>query len=950
MSTYLLIDGHSQAFRAYFGVATPLSTSRGEMTGAVFGFFRKLFSVLREYRPDGVAVAFDKGDTWRHEEFSDYKATRDAMPDDMRPQMGRIEQILEALRIPTITFENYEADDVLGALARQAAAEGHEVLILTGDRDLFQLVADRVCILYTSGGPSPTTSAYGVAEVAERYGGLTPDQFLDMKALVGDSSDNIPGAPGVGEKTAIRFLQQYGTLDGLYKHVDEVRGPKTQQNVREAEEDVRRNKRLMTIICDLDVSFDADGFRLAEYDSAAVERIFAELELRTLKRELDELGEATLAGGGAGEPGSQSGLFPDVQAEDSAAVLRPQAAEAAAGKTQYLCVQDEAALGRVLDALKGAELISFDVETTGTDPMSAGLVGLGIAWAKGEGCYIPVAHDGGDQLPWDMVCKALQPFFEREDVPKVAHNGKYDLVVCRRHGLEVRGAIHDTMTAAWLLKSDSHSLGLKAQAQDVLNWTMTDISSLIGTGRNQISIGQVDIEEVTTYCGADVDATIQLWEALAPRLREAKLWELYEAIELPLLPVLADMEMAGIRLNTGFLKEMSGKLVARLGEIDERLKGIVGREFNLRSTRQLSEVMFNEMGFPAKGLKKTRTGFVSTAVGELEKLRSSSAELSSDQSEFLTLLFEQRQLEKLRGTYVDALGEMVNAETGRIHTSYSQTGSSTGRLSSNHPNLQNIPIRTEQGREVRKAFEAAEGNLLLAADYSQVELRILAHIVQEQPLLDAFRQGQDIHAVTASRLFDVSLDEVSYAQRGMGKTINFATIYGVSAFGLSSRTEMGPVEAREFLDQYFATYPKVREYIDETIQQANTDGYVQTLLGRRRYFGELQGRLPFNQRQALERQAINAPIQGTAADITKIAMSRLHERLRAESLQAKMLLQVHDELVLEVPHGELDAVGPMVREVMETAYELDVPLQVDVEAGPNWYEMEELSLAEAQAH
>ena len=927
-----------------------MTTARGESTGAVFGFVSKLFSVLRDYRPDGVAVAFDKGETWRHAEFAEYKATRDAMPDDMRPQMGRIEQILEALRIPTITLENYEADDVLGALARQAAAEGHDVLILTGDRDLFQLVADRVRILYTSGGPSPTTSAYGVAEVSERYGGLTPEQFLEMKALVGDSSDNIPGAPGVGEKTAIRYLQEYGSLDGLYAHIDEIRGPKKQQNLRDAEQDVRRNKRLMTIVCDLDVTFDADTFSLTGFDRTAAESLFAELEFRRLQRELDELGGETLAGPADGAPQLQSGLFPDASPADSTPVLRPDATDPASDGHSYVCVQDQAALDRVVKALENAEILSFDVETTGTDPMAAGLVGLGIAWAKGEGCYIPVAHDEGEQLPWDLVRSRLQPYFARADLPKVAHNGKYDLVVCRRHELEVDGPIHDTLTAAWLLDSASRSLGLKAQAQAVLSWTMTDISALIGTGRNQISIGQVDIEAVTAYCGADVDATIQLWDALSPKLQDAGLWELYSNIELPLLPVLADMEMAGIRLNAGFLKEMSGRLVARLGEIDERLKGIVGREFNLRSTRQLSEVMFNEMGFPAKGLKKTRTGFVSTAVGELEKLRSSSAELSSDQSEFLTLLFEQRQLEKLRGTYVDALGEMVNAETGRVHTSYSQTGSSTGRLSSNNPNLQNIPIRTEQGREVRKAFEAAEGNLLLAADYSQVELRILAHIVQEQPLLDAFRQGQDIHAVTASRLFDVPLDEVSYAQRGMGKTINFATIYGVSAFGLSSRTEMDPVEAREFLDQYFATYPKVREYIDETIQQANADGYVRTLLGRRRFFGELQGRLPFNQRQALERQAINAPIQGTAADITKIAMNRLHERLRAESLQARMLLQVHDELVLEVPYGELDVVGPMVREVMETAYKLDVPLQVDVEAGPNWYEMEELPLAQAQVH
>jgi len=927
-----------------------MSTARGESTGAVFGFVSKLFSVLRDYRPDGVAVAFDKGDTWRHAEFTEYKATRDAMPDDMRPQMDRIEQVLGALRIPTVSLENYEADDVLGALAQQAAAAGHDVLILTGDRDLFQLASERVRILYTSGGPSPTTSPYGAADVAERYGGLTPAQFLEMKALVGDSSDNIPGAPGVGEKTAIGFLQKYGSLDVLFEHIDEIRGPKRQQNLREAEQDVRRNKRLMTIVCDLDVTFDADSFRLAGYDRAAVESLFAELEFRRLQRELDELGEITVAGATDGGSRPQSGLFPDVAPAEAAPVLLPDAPGPAADRHPYLCVQDRAALDKVIEALEGAEILSFDVETTSTDPMTADLVGLGIAWAKGEGCYIPVAHDEGNQLPWELVRTRLQPYFARADLPKVAHNGKYDLVVCRRHELEVAGPIHDTLTAAWLLDSGSRSLGLKAQAQAVLNWTMTDISALIGSGRNQISIGQVDIEEVTAYCGADVDATIQLWEALSPELREAGMWELYSSIELPLLPVLADMEMAGIRVNSDFLAEMSVRLVARLGQIDERLKQIVGRDFNLRSTRQLSEVMFNEMGFPSKGLKKTRTGFVSTAAGELEKLRNLTAELSSDQGEFLTLLFEQRQLEKLRGTYVDTLGDMVNEHTGRIHTSYSQTGSSTGRLSSNNPNLQNIPIRTERGREVRKAFEAEEGKLLLAADYSQVELRILAHIVQEQPLLDAFRRGQDIHAVTASRLFDVPLDQVSYDQRGMGKTINFATIYGVSAFGLSSRTDMGPAEAQEFLDQYFATYPRVREYIDETIHRANTDGYVTTLLGRRRRFDELKGRLPFNQRQALERQAINAPIQGTAADITKIAMCRLHQRLREEGVGAKMLLQVHDELVLEVPHSELGTVAPIVRDVMETAYSLDVPLVVDVEAGPNWYEMEEMPLSEAQPH
>jgi len=606
-------------------------------------------------------------------------------------------------------------------------------------------------------------------------------------------------------------------------------------------------------------------------------------------------------------------------------------------------------LDELCEELKEAEILSFDVETSGRDPMAVDLVGLGIAWAKGKGCYVPVAHSDGEQLPWDNVREAVQPFFADATLPKVAHNGKYDLVVCRRHGLQVEGPIHDTMTIAWLLDPASRSIGLKSQAETELGWTMTEISELIGSGRNQISIAEVDIDRVTGYCGADVDATIHLWEALAPRLKEAgdRVWKLYEEIELPLLPVLADMEMAGIRLNTDFLADLSKRLVTRLHEIDLLLKGIVGHDFNLRSTQQLSNVMFNELAFPAKGLKKTKSGFVSTAAGELDKLKASTTELSAEQNQFLDLLFEQRQLEKLRGTYVDTLGGLVNSSTGRVHTNYSQAGAATGRLSSNGPNLQNIPIRTERGREIRKAFEAEEGCLLLAADYSQVELRILAHIAEEERLIEAFRQEQDIHAVTASLLFDVPLDQVTYDQRGLGKTINFATIYGVSAFGLSSRTDMDPTEAQQFLDQYFATYPNVRQYIDDTIRKAVEEGFVETLLGRRRIFLELQGNLPFNQRQALERQAINAPIQGTAADITKLAMSNLHKCLHDQDLKAKMLLQVHDELVLEVPHEELNVVAPLVRREMESAFELNVPLRVDVEAGPNWYDMEELPLQQA---
>ncbi|MBI3957863.1 MAG: DNA polymerase I [Chloroflexi bacterium] len=939
MPKLLLIDGHSQAYRAYFGVKTPLMTQRGELTTAIFGFTRKLLSILKEYAPDYVAVAFDVGDTWRHAEFPDYKATRERMPDDMRTQMERIEELLRAFNIPIVTAAGFEADDVLGTLARQADEQGVDVYILTGDRDMFQLVSERVCILYTKGGPTPTTDPYGPAEIQERYG-LTTSQFIEMKALVGDSSDNIPGIVGVGEKSAIKFLQEYGSIDGLYAHIDAVRGPKTQESVREAEEQVRRNVRLVTIGTDLDgVTFDPESFRLKDWDRAGLRRLFEELEFRSFIRELNldegrrpELVEGPVTVEEEDDSGQLS-LF----AEDAPA---RSATPAAAVENPYLTVTAAAALQEVVAKLSAAPLISFDVETTGTDPMQAALVGLGVAWAKGEAAYIPVAHGQGTQLAWEQVRTALSPLFADASRPKVAHNAKYDAVVCIRHGLDVAGPIHDTMTLAWLLDSASRSLGLKSTADRELGWRMTEISQLIGSGRKQITIDQAPIEQVGAYCGADCDATLQLYHLLQPRVRGAGLWSLYDSIELPLLPVLAKMEMAGIRLDTDFLGEMSTDLAERLLHCEKRLYEIAGHEFNLRSTQQLSQVLFGEMGFPTRGLKKTQTGFISTAAGELEKLAGFAGELSAHQHEALTLILDQRQLEKLRGTYVDALPELVNPQTGRLHTSYNQTGSSTGRLSSNSPNLQNIPIRTEMGREIRKAFVAAQGWLLLAADYSQVELRILAHVTQEPGLLEAFRQDQDIHAATASKLFDVAIDEVDRSQRGLAKTINFATIYGVSAYGLSSRSEMGPVEAQRFLDQYFATYPRVRTYIDDTIRKATEDGYVETLLGRKRFFPELQTKLPFTQRQALERAAINAPIQGTAADVIKIAMIRLHKRLQEEGFQARMLLQVHDELVLEMPETEREAVTGLVREVMESAYTLDIPLKVDAEVGPNWYEME----------
>ena len=932
MPVLLLVDGHSQAYRAYFGVKTPLATRAGEPTSAVFGFVRKFLSILRDYHPDNIIVAFDTGSTWRHEEYDGYKATRDSMPDDMPGQLARIQEFLDAMHIPVVTYENYEADDVLGTLAKEAAGEGYDVLILTGDRDMFQLVSDKIKILYTRGGPNPQTVVFGPEELDERYG-LTPQQFIDLKALTGDTSDNIPGVPGVGDKTAAKFLSEYGDLDALYDHIDEVSGPKTRQNLVDNKDQVLKNRRLVTIVTDLDLPYDPETSHVQAYDAAAMGQLFQELEFRTLARDLPAITGGESLTDEASTPGGQPSLFGDVET----ATPDPSDGE----ENPYLCVQDAHALRELVGALSSATMISFDVETTSTDAMQADLVGLGVAWAPGEAAYVPTGHKVGEQLDWQTVRNALQPFFADASIPKVAHNAKYDLTVCLRHGLAVEGAIHDTMTMAWMLDPGRRDLGLKAQASVELGWNMTEISELIGSGRKQITMDEVAIEAAAPYCGADVDATIRLYPILEKRLKDADLWDLYLKVEEPLLPVLTSMEMDGVLLDTELLAEMSERFAARLVELETELFALAGSEFNLRSTQQLSQVLFEDLNFPTKGLRRTKSGNISTAASTLEDLAERAGDLTETQHRVLDIILEDRQLEKLRGTYVDALPALINPQTGRVHTSYNQTGAVTGRISSSNPNLQNIPIRTEVGREIRQAFIAQEGWVLASADYSQVELRVLAHVAGEEALIAAFQADQDIHAATASRLFDVPIDEVDRTQRGIAKTINFATIYGVSEFGLSSRTDMSVDEARHFLDQYFATYPRIKEYIASTIASANEDGYVETLLGRKRMFPELRmRRLPYNQRQAIERAAINAPIQGTAADIMKIAMVNLHQRLEAEQVRSRMLLQVHDELVVEMPEEERDGVAALIREVMETAYELVVPLKVDVEVGPNWRDME----------
>jgi len=896
-----------------------MKTSQGELTNAVYGFTSMLLNVLRDERPTHIAVTFDKGRTFRHEIYPDYKAHRTKMPDEMRSQMERIRQVVEALGIPIFEQEGYEADDLLGALARQAEEQGVDTLIVTGDMDLLQLVDEHTRVL-TSRWRFSDTVTYDLEGVQRRYG-LTPAQLVDFKALVGDKSDNIPGVPGVGEKTAAKLLQQYGSLEGIYEHLSEV--PTRFRKKLEAGRDLAfLSRRLATIVRDAPVQLDLDTCRVRPFDRERVMDLFRELEFRSLVERLPKP-ECTRP---TGVP-HQLSLFSEASA----------AASAAAPTADYQIVADEEALRQLVARLKEASVLTLDTETTHTDPMQAELVGVALTDAPRRGYYIPIAAPPGDaQLPPEVVLEALAPLLGDPARPKYGHNLKYDLTVLQRAEAEIEGLAFDTMIAEWLINPASKNLGLKNLAWTRLKQQMTPIADLIGKGKEQITMRQVPVAQVAPYACADVDMTHRLVAVLEAELKEKHLWPLFTEVEMPLVPVLAAMEMAGVRLDVALLEQMSRELAARLGELEARIQEMVGYAFNVNSTQQLSDALFRTLRLPTQGLRRTKSGHFSTAAGVLERLRG--------KHPVIDLILEQRELAKLKSTYVDALPRLVNPRTGRLHTSYNQTGTVTGRLSSSNPNLQNIPIRTELGREVRRAFIADPGWKLVSADYSQVELRIMAHISGDEGLLGAFARGEDIHASTAAAILGVPLDGVTPEMRRLAKTVNFGLSYGQTAYGLAQTTGLTQAEAEDFIKTYFERFPKVREYIDRTKALATRQGYVETLLGRRRYFPELRpgSRATHNVRQAAERMAINAPIQGTAADIIKIAMIRLHRALRERGLRARMILQVHDELVVEAPEEEVATVAPLMREIMESAFELKAPLKADLKVGRNWEEMEPL--------
>ncbi len=941
-----LIDGHALAYRTYFALTSiggdnsRWITKSGEPTAGTYGFASVLLKILEQDRPDYLAVSFDVGRTFRDDLFADYKGTRDKMPPDLVVQIDRIMELVEAFNIPRLTAEGFEADDVLGTVARQAVALGVDVKIITGDRDLLQLADEHVTI-NLSGHKLSEAVDYGPAEVKARFG-LGPREYIDYKALVGDKSDNIPGVAGVGEKTAAELLQKFGSLDAIYAHLDEV-PTRFRTKLEAGRESAYLSLKLSTIVTNVPITLELDKCVAGAYDRQRLFEMFRVLEFNSLLRRLPESQTGAPDSAPTEQPaeagGQQMALFGAPAAGSlTGGLVPPVPARLTTGPTRVTVVNDQAGLDDLVRALAAAPFITFDVETTGTDSIRSKLVGIALCVKEGEGYYLPVGHtgDASPQLTVAQVIAAITPAMTDPGIPKYGHNLKFDYEVLARSGLRATPLTFDTMLGEWLCDPASHSLGLKKLAFVRLGMEMTEIKELIGTGKKQLTMDQVLVAAAAPYAAADVDMTTRLVPLLQTELELKGQTRLLADVEMPLIPILADMELTGIMLNAEHLRGMSAELEKQLDSLEKKIYRLAGYEFNINSTQQLAEALFERIGLrPADRSRKTAAGKYSTAADVLEDLRG--------QHPVIDLILEQRELSKLKSTYIDALPEDINPDTGRVHTSYKQTGSVTGRIASEDPNLQNIPIRTELGREVRKAFVAAPGRQLVAADYSQIELRVAAHVSKDATLLEAFRRGEDIHAATAAAVLGVPADKITKEQRRQAKTVNFGVLYGQGAFGLTRTTGFTLAEAENFIKSYFDRLPGLKLYIDNTKRFAADHGYVESLLGRRRYFPGLTQaggtRESAIAKARAEREAINAPIQATAADIIKLAMLRLPEAFRAAGLTAKLLLQVHDELVVECPTAEAPQVAGILRSVMESAFTLDIPLGVEVRTGKNWEEM-----------
>ena len=915
--TLYLIDGHAIAYRAYFAMTAGQDTSRwmtpeGEPTAGTYGFASILLRLLENNHPDYLAIAFDIGKTFRNELFPAYKGTRAKMPDDLRVQITRIRELVDTLGVPRLEVEGYEADDVLGSTAKQMAAKGYNVRIITGDRDLLQLVDDKIVVSLP--GSKLSDSKDYTPQAVKDFLGVTPDQVVDYKALVGDPSDNYPGVPGIGPKTAVTLLDTYGTLDNIYANTDKLKGA-VKTKIENNRESAYLSRDLARIRTDLPEYFRIEEASTANIDFPAMDRLFRTLRFNTLLPKLKKLAPNYQAAE------DQPSLF---------AVPSEPEEENKAYENRTVIVDTEELLDELVDRLRSADMIALDTETTGVDPMSCEPVGISVAAEPKTGYYIPMGHQAGEpRLPLELVREKLGPVFADEALPKAGHNIKYDMIILARCGMPVRGVRFDSMIAGWILDPESRQLGLKPMALSMLGIHMTEIETLIGKGKQQITMDRVPVKDAAPYAAADAEVVLQLMPVLRERMKAEGTEHVFDELEIPLIPVLADMEMRGIQLDRDFLRQMSADLAERLSALEEEIYALVGYPFNINSTQQLSTALFNTLGLiPPASAKKTASGNYSTAADVLEEMRGWHPVIEK--------ILEYREIGKLKSTYTDTLPESIDVKTGRVHTSFNQTGTVTGRLASSSPNLQNIPTRTELGKQIRTAFTAAEGCRLLSVDYSQIELRIVAHMSGDDAMISAFNAGQDIHAATAAAIYHCSLDEVTKDQRRHAKAINFGLIYGMSSFGLSRSTGLTPSEASAFVKAYFEQFPKVKAFLDELRQTAARQGWVSTLAGRKRYFPNLKRELNYNLRNREEREAINAPVQGTSADILKAAMIKLPAELQKQGLHASILLQVHDELMLEVPESELDAARKVVRDVMENICTLSVPLLTEAKSGQNW--------------
>jgi len=873
----MVIDGHALVHRSYHAISVRqnLTVSQtGEDITAVYGFCNTFLKALQDWTPTHCAIAFDlPTPTFRHKMFEDYKAQRPEMPPELRPQFDRVKQLMRAFNVPILEKDGYEGDDIIGTLAKKAEDWGIEAVILTGDTDTFQLVSPWVRVALHHGVQDQ--KVYDENEIRMRYGGLGPESQPDLKALKGDPSDNIPGVPGIGDKTAIKLLSDYGSLEGIYENVDKVTPPRAREALMANKERAFQGKVLTTIVRDVPLDLELDDCRFWTYERKNVVDLFRELEFSRMVPRIPDPSET-------------------LETADVGATHASPLTGHVSVTLDYQTVDTQEKLNRLVEDLSSVENFAFDTETTGKDPMAADLVGLSFSTSPGRAWYVPVGHSEGPQIPIDQVLAKLKPLLESTQMGKTAHNGNYDLTVVGNYGIMPKNLDFDTMIAAHVL--GRKALGLKNLALDILDVEMTQISQLIGSGRSQITMAQVPAETAAEYACADADMTGRLRNIFEPELHQEGLWDLFFEVELPLVPVLVAMERHGICADAGVLHEMSRSLDTQMKQVETETYNAVGHVININSPQQLSDLLFNELKLPKS--KRTKTGY-STDANSLEALKGAHPVIDG--------ILKYRELSKLKSTYVDALPELINRRTGRLHTSYNQTGSATGRVSSSDPNLQNIPIRTELGRQVRKAFYAENRPdwTLLSADYSQIELRVLAHLSKDPALLEAFQRDEDIHSATASLMYEVPLDSVNSDMRRIAKVLNFGVIYGLSSYGIAQQTEFSPEEGQRFIENYFTSYPGIRLYIETVKEEVREKGYVSTVLGRRRYIPDIYAS-NYNIRQAAERAAVNMPIQGTAADIMKLAMIRVHRRMEEEALRSRMLLQVHDELVFEVPMEEVE--------------------------------------------